>query len=309
MLARGLLALLAAALVPAASTAGPEGLTDDRNARDLTLATEWFEGEFNNDLQVWFETDPRSKIPAQARRGRVHRIHSRLPEGVLGGSAFLVREYPDDDRAQPPTAYVVLFESMKPAEGIAVRHFRLNGAADPAVIRATMLAPEPACDIVLYNRGAQLEGTAPGACGTATGVQADKQMWLGPETYLRERTTGKAELTPTAFYKARTFTCTANMFADSYLRPSKADKAYVFENRHDLGDVMDLDSPRDGKRYQLQLRRQRYPYYQRDGEFLLLRLREAGAASSVALVTSDTDNNSISLNLGWAMINCNSRPA
>lgn len=305
----------------ASAMAAPTGLTDDRNARDLTFATEWFEGEFDNDLQIWFETDPRSHTAPEERHQRSHAVHTRLPDTLLGAAAFLVREYQDDDRTKLVSEHVVSLQSNKPEEGIRLRYHRLLGDVAPTgLTTASQLEAMIGCDVILRRRGVQLEGRVQkGGCASGAGKSRsviDETIWLGPNVYSRERieispkkpgASTDADLGPVHFYKARGFDCAANMFADSYLKPSTNDKHYKFEGRHDLGDVMLVESPRDGKRYQLQLRRQRYPYYQSGGEFLLMRLREVGAPTSVAIVTSDTGNDNISLNLGWAMISCNAR--
>lgn len=298
----------------------PDGLTDDRNARDMTFVAEWFEGEFDNDIQIWFETDPRSQTVAQARHQRVHAVHARLPDALLGAPAFLVREYRDDDRAQLLSEHILSFRSLTPKDGIRLRYHRLRGEmSTPEALTPSMIEDIAGCDVILQRRATQLEGQTQGwgcAWGAGSGRTAIKEaIWLGPDAYSRSRTevsrrTGQpmsdaADHAPTAFYKARKFNCSAHMFADSYLRPSPADKTYTFSDRHDLGDRMTVESPRDGKLYHLQLRRQRYPYYRMGGEFLLMRLREVGAASSVAIVTSDSGNDNVSLNLGWAMIACN----
>lgn len=310
-------ATMIAGAIAATASATPTGLTDDRNARDMTFAAEWFEGEFDNDLQVWFETDPRSATPLEGRHQRVHAVHERLPDTLLNAPAFRVREYRDDDRAKLVREHVVSFHSLKPADGIRMRYHR----ATPDAANAAAPEPIPGCDVILKRRGAQLEGRTEGSgCVSGTGkdrLKVEEEIWLGPDVYSRNRreisghtgklVSGRADNAPTAFYKARRFDCTADMFADNYLRPSPQDRKYAFDGRHDLGDLMTIHSPRDGKDYQLQLRRQRYPYYRSGGEFLLLRLREVGAQSSVAIVTADTGTDSISLNLGWAMVGCSAR--
>lgn len=298
---------------------GPTGLTDDRNARDFTLLLGWFEGEFDNDLQIWFETDPRSETPKEARHDRIHTVHTRLPDSLLGTAAFHVLETRDDDPSKQLAQHVVSLQSEKPNDGVRLRYYRIDNRPDDlADLSQKHLTVLPDCDIVLQRRGAQLEGrTISPNCalysdGRKTAVS--EEIWIGPDVYTRLRAPRAARPSetvdpkgPVAFYKARPFDCSVDMFADSYLKRSPADRSYKFEHRHDLGDMMTVESPRDGKRYQLQLRRQRYPYYQSGGEFLLLRLRAVGAPSSVAIVTTDTSNQNISLNLGWVAASCNAR--
>ncbi|WP_337828543.1 hypothetical protein [Pseudonocardia sp. TMWB2A] len=294
----------------------PTGLTDDRNARDLDLLLGWFEGVFDNDLQIWFETDPRSATPADARHARFHAVHKRLPDSLLGLPAFHVVETRGDAVLAD---HVVAFQTEKPRDGIRLRYFRINGKnSEGAALTSSQLTLMPDCDVLLERRGAQVEGrTLSSGCALAGGSAARavrETLWIGPDVYTRLRTPvgaastpARASLGPVAFYKARPFDCSVDMFADSYLKRSPNDRSYSFKGRHDLGDMMQVESPRDGKRYQLQLRRQRYPYYRSGGEFLLLRLREVGAPSSVAIVTTDTANENITLNLGWVAASCNAR--
>lgn len=304
-------ALSAPAFAPLAANA-PTGLTDDRNARDLNLLVDWFEGVFDNDLQIWFENDPRSATPVTARHPRFHAVHKRLPDSLLGIPAFHVVETRGDEVLAD---HVVALQTEKPRDGIRLRYYRITGkSSDGAALAARNLTLLPDCDVVLQRRGAQLEGRSAGAaCAleSASPAQGARQdIWIGPDVYSRLRTPASgagASLSPVAFYKARPFDCSVEMFADSYLKRSPKDRTFTFEHRHDLGDLMQVESPRDGKRYQLQLRRQRYPYYRSGGEFLLLRLREVGAPSSVAIVTTDTANENITLNLGWVAASCNAR--
>lgn len=307
---------LAAPASPPLWANAPTGLTDDRNARDLTLLLGWFEGVFDNDLQIWFENDPRSATPIDTRHRPVHAVHKRLPDSLLGVPAFHVVE----TRGTEVLAdHVVAFLTEKPRDGIRLRYYRISGtSAQGAAVTRDQLTLVPECDVLLERRGAQVEGrTSSSSCTLGSVPNAHpmrEQLWIGQDVYSRQRTpvggqgnAARASLGPVAFYKARPFDCSVDMFADSYLKRSPKDRSYTFEQRHDLGDMMQVESPRDGKSYQLQLRRQRYPYYQSGGEFLLLRLREVGAPSSVAIVTTDTANENITLNLGWVAASCNAR--
>ncbi len=312
--------LLAGAGLSSAVLAAPTGLTDDRNARDLTHALTWFEGEFSNDLQIWFEADPRSHTAPADRQQRYHHLHQRLPDDLLGSPSFLVTEKLGEGEQQSVRQHVVAFASQKPDDGIRMVRYRWNrgpdgsaGTAADSMPRADALEKMVGCDVVLQRRGAQLEGRSEAAnCDAlapkASGLMAE-EMWLGTDVFSFRRSPSKPsrQAAPPALiplYKARHFDCDVSMFADSYLAPSPQDRTYHFKGRHDLGDMMVMESPRDGKSYYLQLRRQRYPYYTSGGEFLLMRLREVGAPSSAAVMTFDTSNEGMSLNLGWVMADC-----
>lgn len=308
---------LCALLLPASVTAAPAGLTSDRNARDLNLALEWFGGEYNNDLQLWFETDPRSQTPEEQRHVRHHISNQRLSDDLMGSPAFLVREELGEGERKIIRHQVVTLQSLSPKDGILLSRYSWNKLANgQAVPDKASLEPIPNCDVILKRRAGQLEGSTTGASCRNDLVGGDQPIretiWLGADVLTLHRIPTRNQnrtepLTPSAFYKARIFDCDVTMFADSYLKPSDRDKSYRFTDRHDLGDLMMVESPKDGKSYHLQLRRQRYPYYKFGGEFLLMRLREVGAPTSVAIVTMDTSNVGVSLNLGWVMANCTAK--
>jgi len=56
----------------------------DPFARDLKILTDWFEGEFDNEEQLWFENDPRSNTPEEERHIRLHTVHTRLDLPTFG---------------------------------------------------------------------------------------------------------------------------------------------------------------------------------------------------------------------------------
>ncbi|MEM6699525.1 MAG: hypothetical protein AAF599_14075, partial [Bacteroidota bacterium] len=47
----------------------------DPNARDLVKLTQWFEGEFDNDSQIWYENRYSWKGNPEERHHRIHTFH------------------------------------------------------------------------------------------------------------------------------------------------------------------------------------------------------------------------------------------
>jgi hypothetical protein len=298
---------------------------DDPNARDLTLLSKWFEGRWDNDGQVWFEADARSKTPATNRHQRLHAVHVRMPGTTFGAHAFYVEEYTDADPGKVTRQRIVVLESAAPERGLRLR---LLTPKDPAAVRGANLAAlakvqpsdvleSPACTVMLRREGGQyVGGLQPKACVFGDGDArryAVHTLWFGEHDYWREDRSfrvkddslfiGHPNSEPQQMRRARNFRCTLTLPARSYTQPDPKD-ATASADLHDLGDTMTLKSPADGKAWTLQLRRQAYAFYATGSDFLLLRLKREGETASAALATTDASASSISVNAGTALGNC-----
>ena len=98
----------------------------DPNVRDLLLLVKWFEGEFDNDSQLWYEG--RRKVPEDQQHGRIHATHTKIQADFLGEHVFYVEEYVDDDTTKIARQRVVSFKSMAPEEGIEMEIYFLKEA-------------------------------------------------------------------------------------------------------------------------------------------------------------------------------------
>jgi hypothetical protein len=66
--------------------------------RDFKQFLEWFEGRFDNELQVFFQED--LKTPEDARVNRIHSIFKRVDLPAFGATVFYVEQYGDGDPAK-----------------------------------------------------------------------------------------------------------------------------------------------------------------------------------------------------------------
>jgi hypothetical protein len=63
--------------------------------RDFQTFLQWFEGRFDNELQVFFQPD--LKTPEEAKVNRIHSIFKRVSLPAFGETVFYVEQYGDGD--------------------------------------------------------------------------------------------------------------------------------------------------------------------------------------------------------------------
>ena len=97
----------------------------DPFARDLLIMAEWFEGEFDNEEQLWFHQRSRAEGEPPVR---IHTIHKRIDNAALGDIVFYVEEYRDNNPAEVIRQRVVTMDSDPLEEAIRIRQGFLSNA-------------------------------------------------------------------------------------------------------------------------------------------------------------------------------------
>ncbi len=295
----------------------------DPYARDLLILTDWFEGEFDNEAQLWLQADPRSKTPETDRHPRVHTMHRRLDLPEFGQHVFYVEEYRDNDPAEVIRQRFVVFSSGGAKGKIRMRQgfFRDAKSALGAQYEPERLADLQkddvffldACDVYWERVANQYEGQmAPKACVFGEGDKrrySVHDMVLSEDKYWRVDMTrlvsndqihvGLPEGNPTRMRRAIPFICEMN------LRLGDGSAQRVADLRlHNQGGVVEVTREDDGQVFQIRLRDKQYPFYQSRPDFLFLAVRQPGVAQSVAYSVGDADSRRLGVNVPGIGVHC-----
>jgi hypothetical protein len=322
-LLKGLLPFAALVSAAAAPAADPR---DDPSARDLVRLVRWFEGTWDNQEQVWFETEGRAQVPEAERHERVHAVHRRIELPAFGAIVFYVEEYLGDDPSKVFRQRLVTFESAR-ARGVRMRQglFRDPGAVrgahlDPARLRALQpgdLTWIEGCEVLWRPEADQYVGGMDGrACIFREGAarrwsqhdlvlsatkywRTDRSFELASGRLLAGHPTG----VPHKLHRAKVFECDVDFYARSYLEgTSPGDRRYERQRLHSQGGTLRL-ARGDGRVFQLRLRDKEYPYYTQRADFMFLSIRE-GEQPFAGYSLHDPDAAFIGLNLGWIAVAC-----
>ena len=309
-------------LLPALPAAADVDNTDPF-ARDLLILADWFEGEFDNEEQVWFQADPRSATPDDERHERIHTIHTRLDLPAFGAHVFYVEEYKDNDPAAVFRQRLVLFSSDREEPAIRMRQGFFN---EPKRFLGAHRAPEKLaglttddvffldqCDVFWRRSADQYEGgMKPKSCVFGEGKDrrySVHNMVLSAGKYWRVDSTfrisdgslyvGHSVDRPFKMRRARVFIC------EAAFRPEGGPEQLVSGLRvHSQGGEATLTDESTGKVYLLRIRDKEYPYYRTRPDFLYFSLREQGEFRSVAYGVHDSNSRRMALSVGWMMANC-----
>ena len=316
-----LLAILASSIVQAQQAA--YDFPTDPYARDLVQLTSWFEGEFDNEEQLWFQNDPRSKTAEEDKHPRLHTIHRRLDLPSFGKHVFYVEEYVDNDPTNVIRQRLVIFTSEGLGRGIRMRQgfFRNADAALGAQFAPDRLAQVQSddvffmdeCDVFWRREASQFKGEIPPkSCILGDGElrrYSVHQLILSADKYWRVDATrllatdelhvGFAETNPTKMQRARIFRC------DLTVRDEAGESYGVTDMRvHDQGGFGSLTLGDGGDIYRVRLRNKEYPFYDTRPDFLFLAVLKEGQARSVAYAVSDPDARRISVTGAGVTAHC-----
>lgn len=294
----------------------------DPNARDLVILSDWFEGEFDNEEQLWFERDPRSATPEEDRHQRVHTIHERMNAPQFGEHVFYVEEYINHDPSDIIRQRIVIFESNAESNQIRMRQ---GFFADAGALVGAHNSPDKfealtadgvffmdTCD-VFWNRVAdQFEGKMEDkAC--VFGNDAEKRYsvhnltlsankyWRDDLTYLVADDTffrGTKPGHPTRMRRADRLIC------DLTFRSEDSTQAINDVPIHTQGGTIDVVRESDDTPITLMIRQKEYPYYSERPDFMFFSVRETGEYRSIAYAVTDTDARRIGINTAGIGAHC-----
>lgn len=300
----------------------------DPNARDLVLLTKWFEGEFDNDSQIWLENRRDWKGNPDEKHKRQHAIHQRIDAPTIGKFVFYVEEYLDNDLSNISRQRIVSFVSDPSVKGIRMQIFFLkeadkyranteNGDLFNQITKKDLFDLD-GCDVIFRRQGEQYHGSMePKACQFGEGelrrysvhdmVISKNQYWRVDRSFLVSNDKlykGHSNDEPYKMRKVTPYTCNVSFHEKAYYIPSEKDKKYKDINIHNQGGMHWFDNPINGKKYAIQLREKEYPFYVEGSDFFMMRFIEEGKLASEVIVTGQPGAKSLSFQIGWASAHC-----
>ncbi len=302
----------------------------DPNLRDLGLIAQWFEGEFDNDEQLWVEGRSDWWGKTDEKHGRIHAIHRRIKADSIGQFVFYVEEYLDGDPSKIGRQRIVSFESIGDKPGIVMKIYFLKDApkyiltssthdAMIAKVNKHVLFGLDGCDVLFQRVGQQFHGSmAEKACQFGEGdelrysvhdmIISEGEYWRVDRTFLVKDDSfwkGHPNSEPHKMRKANLYTCDVSFYEKAYYLPGEKDMSYKGLKVHDQGGTVSLLNPIDNKTYFIQLRNKEYPFYTlEDSNFFFLRFKEEGAQASTALAFAEPNAKKIGFQINWVSATC-----
>ena len=301
---------------------------EDPFARDLKIITEWFEGEFDNEEQLWFQW--RSGVPEDDRHLRLHVIHKRWDAPQFGEHVFYVEEYKENDPDDIVRQRIVIFSSDPEENAIRMRQgfFRDQDAVKGAHFNPSLLEDiteedvffMDVCDVFWQRKADQFEGAMkPKACKLGAGggpprysvhnltLSANK-YWRVDSSFREDDDTlyiGTPVDEPHEMRRSRIFSC------DVYFRgtldggPERGVEHVLEDLRlHSQGGTILATNPQDGEQYQIMMREKEYNFYADRPDFMYFSLRKPGELMSISFGVHDAASRMLGLNVGWMSAFC-----
>ncbi|MEM8892097.1 MAG: chromophore lyase CpcT/CpeT [Bacteroidota bacterium] len=300
----------------------------DPYARYLRILLEYFEGEFDNDSQIWLEGRRDWKGNPEEKHQRLHISHTRILHDQVGAHAFYVEEFLEDDSQNISRQRVVSFMSDPEAGGIRMKIFFLKDAAKYAGaqyktelldgLTQEELFRIETCDLIFQRQGEQYQGSMEDkACQFGEGAEkryavhdmiiSKDQYWRVDRSFLVKDDSfhkGHPNDEPYKLRRATYYNCNVSFHEKAYYIPSEKDKRYTDIKIHNQGGMHWFENPINGKKYAVQLREKEYPFYTEGSDFFMMRFKEEGKLASEVIVTTAPHASSISFQIGWASAQC-----
>lgn len=295
---------------------------NDPNARDLLILSDWFDGEFDNEEQLWFENDPRSNTPEDDRHQRVHTIHRRMEASQFGEHVFYVEEYVDHDPSKIIRQRIVIFESDLELGQIRMRQ---GFFADADAVKGAHHSPErfqsltaddvffiDTCDVFWRRVADQFEGEMQDkTCVFGEGDErrysvhnltlSETKYWREDLTYLVSDDSffrGTKPGHPTRMRRADRFICDITFRSESGVQA--IEDLFI----HTQGGTIDVVRESDDTPITLMIRQKEYPYYSERPDFMFFSVRETGQYRSIAYSVTDSDARRIGINTAGIGAHC-----
>lgn len=324
------------ALIAAASPAFAAN-SYDPFARDIKILTNWFEGQFDNEEQVWYQNHPASNTTKKSRHTRIHTMHRRLEWPELGEHVFYVEEYKDNDPEDLIRQRIVTFKSdpengairMKQgffkdapsAKGAYIEPAKLSSLTKADVFFMEDLDPTAECDVLWKRVAGQFEGKMKDkSCIFGEGEKrrysvhdmslSKDKYWRVDATYLLSDDSfhaGSPNGKPNQLRRAEPFICGGRFFPDanSTFDEGKG-KVQAFKNirTHSQGGSFQVKRDSDSQMFEVLLRTKEYPFYDERPDFLYFSLRKAGEERSLAFTVNDNLSRQMAVTIPGISVGC-----
>jgi len=297
-------------------------------ARDLVNITKFFEGEFDNDAQLWFQDRRDWPGDESEKHNRIHAIHTKIIAPNIGKHVFYVEEYKDGNSNDIKGQRIVNFKVDVAAGGIRMKIFFLKdkrsivdgkdavGAYEN--LTSDDLVSTDGCDIIFKREGDQFVGHIGNkTCQFGEGdetryskykiILSEKKYWRVDQTYFLANDKfhmGHPTDVPYKMRKATPYKCSVGFYEKGYYSGSENDKRYENIIIHNQGGMEYFENPMDKKVYGLQLREKEYPFYTEGSDFFMMRFIEKDQTRSTVIVTAEPNAKRLSFSLGWASGSC-----
>ncbi len=296
----------------------------DPNTRDLLILVKWFEGEFDNDSQLWYE----GRMGIEDEHERLHTIHAKIDAPEIGKHVFYIEEYTGDDTTNISRQRIVSFKSNAPEDTIEMELYFLKDAKKyigayntPEVLKGFKkenLFGLDGCNVFFKRVGQQYQGSMKNkACVFGEGdlrrysvhdmTISENQYWRVDRTFLIKDDSfhkGHPNAIPHKMRRADNYLCDIKFYVNSYAEPDPGDVSYKGIKIHDQGGFAWVLYPKNNKKYGFQLRDKEYPFYAEGSDFFMMRFIEEGQKRSNILVTAEPGAKKLSFNNGWASCFC-----
>lgn len=300
----------------------------DPNARDVTILSNWFEGVFDNDSQLWLEGRRDWNGQPDQKHDRINATHKRIHAPEIGNHVFYIEEFINDDPTTITRQRIVSFESSIETNEVEMKLYFLKAAEDfslknnlntdfPEVKKEDLFGLD-GCNVFFKRMGEQYHGSMRDqACQFGKDdlkrysvhdlIISKNQYWRVDQSFLLsngERHMGHPNDVPHKMRKAAHYSCDVSFHEKAYYIPSEKDKKYEGVIIHNQGGSHWFENTVNGKKYMVQLREKEYPFYAEGSDFLMLRFKEKDKLASDVIITASPGTPSISFQIGWASAHC-----
>lgn len=294
----------------------------DPFARDLLILTDWFEGEFDNEEQLWFQKDPRSNTDELSRHERMHTIHHRIDQPDFGNHVFYVEEYLDHDPANVFRQRLVTFRSDQESNAIRMQQgfFKkpekfLGAQSNPKAFEGLSSADVlflDECDVYWNRVAEQYEGKMKNkTCVFGEGekrrysvhnmVLSESKYWRVDSTFLVSDDSlhkGHAVDAPFKMRRAKQFQCQV------IFRGENGTQTLENLKLHSQGGSVDVKRDSDGAEFTILMRDKEYPFYTTRPDFIFLSVRKKGENTSLAYSVNDSNSRSLGMKMQELLVYC-----
>jgi len=278
------------------------------HARDLLILSQWFEGEFDNEEQVWFQSDDRSNTPLNLRKTRLHVSNLKISIPLLGENIFLIKEYLEnnpDNVLSKSIATIFIDENINQ---IVMKKARFNPLEpdDLIILNFKSFQNKNVCEIHWKVIASQFHGLVINdSCQHEEKrflknyfkkiIISEDKLWI----YKRPPNKSDKGVIPIKLRKSKVFLCEASIISSKH-------NYKLIENKRVLsqGGEVWFNHPENSKKFGIRIRDKEYPFYNIRPDFIFLAIREYGKDFSIGYSIHDVNSRRIGINLGWISAHC-----
>jgi hypothetical protein len=306
--------------------------------RDLALFLSWFEGRFDNELQVFFEPD--LNTPENARHDRIHSSFRRVDLPSFGAHVFYIEQFGDGDpgniyRQRLYTispdypANAIRLDIRTPVDAEALRGAHRNPALIEGLTPEATISLHDGCAVYWRRQENQFIGqTRRGACriqsrrSGRTIIVEDDLVLTEHAIWIQDRATdtrgryvyGNRAGVAHQLRRVRPFECWIAVLRGARhgdLGENAAAQDWHFQRGvllHDQGGVATVSTDESpARRITLKLRRVEWPSGA-NRPSLTLYVMEQGSERAVSYVWGEYDAERLGINLRWLQASCTHAP-